>query len=124
PFTAIQKGLDTLEAAVNQQLGQTAPGPAVLEQITSCRADLETVIEDLQKVLQGLTTNELKVADVFVLAIGFQKTASRISSDTEDMNDDIQDLADIENLPASGAVADGIKTLNSLSQQAETVRKK
>ncbi len=124
PLTKLGKGLDTLEKAVRQQLGETEPGPELLDQLATCHTDFETVNEDLQNVLQGLAANELKVADVLVLAVGFQKRASRVPSDTEDLNDDIESLAGVANLPTSGAVADGVIALTALAQQIEMVRKK
>lgn len=120
----IQKELGSLEKAVQSELGDRDPGPAMIDQIATCNDDLESLQADAAQILDDLQNNALKTANIRELVIGFPDKKPPFPSDAAELIESIQDLIDLPGVPTSGDVGHGINSLVDLREKLEGQRKK
>lgn len=120
----IQKELGNLEKAVQRELGDRDPGPAIIDQISTCNDDLDSVNGDVAQILEDLQNNALKTGNIRELVVGFPTKKPPIPGDAAQLAESIQDLIDLPDVPNTGDVGRGIKTLVELREKLEAQRKK
>ena len=119
PLQTVRQTLADLERAA-QALGAQPPGPALLSQIESCRAELDLAGTSVQAVIDKLAQGNLSTSDFRILLVGIGSRPARLTRVTNAL----QALAGLPDLPATGDIAEKIASLQRQSAELETTRKR